>query len=336
MTLTARENTQRILAFDHPERVMRDPPFHWLAYRGANHEGYDGGGHDLPVGSVWVDVWGTQWHRSHEGVMGFPRACALNTPDKLRDYRWPDPDDERICGPIHAGAKAFPGGDVFLAGSHRNTLWEKIYQIVGMENAMEYFFTEPAFMREVLHRIMDFQLALARHYLQAGIEFAMFTDDLGTQQGPLLGPDLVREFFVPEYRRLTSFYKEKGVRIWFHSCGAIEWMIPTFIDLGVDILNPVQATANDRERVRRATQGRLTLHGGVPNDLVLKGPLAAIRAEVQRTLWQLGREGGYFCAPDQHMPFPREHEEAFAQAVNEFGCYPLLADGRRCGTLPGL
>ena len=123
--------------------------------------------------------------------MGFPRGNPLDEPAKLRTYRWPDPDDERIYSKIQRLKSEFTGGDVFLAGSHRDTLWEKTYMLVGMERAMEYFFTEPEFMREVFHRIMDFHLGIAKHYLAAGVETVGLSDDMGTQQGPLLGPELV-------------------------------------------------------------------------------------------------------------------------------------------------
>lgn len=72
--------------------------------------------------------------------MGFPKGNPLAETGALRGYRWPDPDDERICAPIHEAARAFDRPDEqFLHGSHRDTLWEKSYMLVGMENMMDYF-----------------------------------------------------------------------------------------------------------------------------------------------------------------------------------------------------
>ncbi len=96
-----------------------------------------------------------------------------------------------------------------------------------------------------------------------------------------------------------------------------------FMDLGLDILNPVQATANDLDRVRARTQGRLALHGGVSNVTVTDGPPEAIDAEVRQRLWQLGRHGGYICGVDQYMPAPDEHRQALREAVEKHGVYPL-------------
>ncbi|HUW82083.1 MAG TPA: uroporphyrinogen decarboxylase family protein [Phycisphaerae bacterium] len=321
--MNAKENALRILRFDRPERIVSGLPSHGVHYRGCNHESYENGGHDCPVGTMWTDVWGTVWKKEMEGVMGFPQVHPLTEIKALKTYRWPDPDDERISGWVYEKARQCPRDDLFLSGSHRETLWEKTYMLVGMETIMTYFFTEPQFAREILHRVMDFQLGVARHYLAVGIEVAGLGDDLGTQAGPLLGPDLVEQFLVPEYRRLFDLYRKHSVIIGFHSCGKIESVLDTFMELGVDVLNPVQATANDLDRVRSATQGRMALQGAVSTDTIMSGPIERIVAEARQRMWQLGRQGGYFCGPDQGMPFPEAHIQAFREGVDRFGVYPI-------------
>ena len=317
-------NALEIIRFGKPERVMEGCPSHGVAYLGCNHEGYTGGGHHLPVGSVWTDVWGTTWRRELEGVMGFPQFHPLaDLPHALRTYPWPDPDDERICGRIREMARGWDRAKTFLSGSHRETLWEKAYMLVGMEDLMCFLHEEPSAVRELLHRIMDFDLAIARHYTEVGIEAAGLGDDLGTQQGSLFSPEILHEFFVPEYRRLFDFYRSRGVIIHFHSCGNVRPVLDVLMDLGVNVLNPVQATANDLDEVRRVTQGRMALQGGVSSGVIVEGPIPRIRDEVRRRLWQLGRDGGYFCGPDQGMPWPEAHRKAVSEAVAEYGKYPL-------------
>jgi uroporphyrinogen decarboxylase len=319
--MTEKENARRIIRFDRPERVVSAIPCHDISYFGVDHESFDGGGHHLPLGSRWKDIWGTEWRREHEGVMGFPRGNPLADPAALKHYTWPDPDEERLCQRVYDSAGAFDGSDKFLAGRHRDTLWEKAYMLCGMENMMTFFFTEPDFAREVLHRIMDFQLGMARHYLAAGVEFVHFGDDLGTQNGPLLGPRIVSEFLEPEYRRLFEVYWQNRVPVNFHSCGNIESVADTFMELGVSVLNPVQATANDLFALREKTRGRMALLGGVSTRIIMEGPVSRIHEEVRRRIAQLGKNGGYFCAPDQGLPFPEAHRRAFEEAVAEFGRY---------------
>jgi hypothetical protein len=90
--LTARDNARRIVNFDDSATIMPRPPVYEVAHSGANHEGFAGGGHDVPVGTRWIDIWGTEWHKSHAGVMGFPKGHPLidmgRTPNQtiLVDY----------------------------------------------------------------------------------------------------------------------------------------------------------------------------------------------------------------------------------------------------------
>lgn len=322
-----KENALRIIRFDNPEYVTGGPPVCSVKYRGNDHAGYEGGGHDCPVGTRWADIWGVRWRKVAEGVMGFHVGHPLGRAEDLRRFTPPDPDDERVCGLIYRMADEFkndPERDrKFLSGRHRETLLEKANTLLGMEALFVAFKAEPNFVKDVFRMIMDFHLGIARHYAKIGVEMVGMGDDLGTQIGPLLGPPTVEEFLVPEYRRLFDFYRERGVLVGFHSCGCIESVLDTFMDLGVDVLNPVQATANDHGLVRRKTQGRMALQGGISTAIIMAGPPERIATEVRKKMWQLGRDGGYFCGADQGMPFPAEHVAALEQALTEYGRYPL-------------
>ncbi len=326
--MTPKANALEIIRFGTPEWVPFGVPWRRISYLGCDHQGFEGDGHHLPVGSQWTDIWGTVWRREHEGVMSFPVGNPLaDFPAAMNSYTWPDPDDDRVVSQIYEQSdKARQEGceDVFLTGSHRDALWEKSYMLVGMENMMCALLTEPQGAKELLHRIMDFHLGIARHYAEAGVEIVGLSDDLGMQTGPLLSLELVREFFVPEYRRLLEFHTSRGVMIRFHSCGYVMHLLETFIDLGVDVLNPIQATANDLDALRRATQGRMAIEGGVNSDVIVEGPPERILSLVRKRLWQLGREGGYFCSPDQGMPWPEAHIRAVEQAVQQHGAYPIV------------
>jgi len=88
--VTDRENALRIIRFDQPERVVGGLPTYSLCYHGCHHEGFEGGGHDCSLGTKWVDIWGTEWHKELDGVMGFPRGHPLADPENLKHYQWPD------------------------------------------------------------------------------------------------------------------------------------------------------------------------------------------------------------------------------------------------------
>lgn len=325
--MTNKENAIEIIRFRKPERIISRWPDYKIHYLGCNHEGYEGGGQDSPADSKWTDIWKTEWYKIQADIMGCVTANPLADINNLKSYKWPDPDDDRVCGKIYKMVKGFQDGDMFLSGVHRNTLWEKSYMLVGMENMMMYFYKEPEYVREILHKIMDFHLGIAAHYISLGIESARLGDDLGTQTGLILSPDIINEFCLPEYKRLFEFYKKHNVVINFHSCGHIEPILGMFMSLGVDILNPIQSTANNLSIVRQKTQGKMSLEGGISTKTLMEGSISEIKYEVRNTIKILGENGGYFCAPDQEMPFPEESYKAYKEALNEYGRYPLEAKG---------
>ena len=295
--MNLRENALRILRFDRPERITGGLPTWDCSYSGVNHDPLDGRYEDHPSGGKWWhDLWGIGWHARLEGVMGLAREHPLADLSRLDDYAWPNPDDPRLCRRIYDRAKEVDTEDVFLSGSHRETLWERSYNLVGMDNLMMAFTDAPDAVRRLLHGVMDFQLGMARHYVEVGVEVVGMSDDLGAQHSLLFSPAALRKFFVPEYRRLFAFYKERGVIVSFHSCGHIEPVLDVFMDLGVDVLNPVQATANDLDNVRRITQGRMALAGGVSSHTVMQGPAEAIRREARQ------RMGSFTQASPRTLP----------------------------------
>ncbi len=314
--MTPRENLLRVLNRAQPAWVPSGLPLYGLRYLGANHESWDGSGGDgSRAGARWTDVWGVGWRKELPDVMGLVEHPPLADLSRLDDHPFPDPRDPRLCEPIWADPLDFDRDQCFLSGGHRDTLFEQAYMLVGMERLMLAFYDHPAAVRELFRRITDFHLGLAEQYVERGVEWATLGDDLGSQRGLLFGRRILEEFFAPEYRRLLGFYKQHGVRISFHSCGKIEDALDLFLELGVDVLNPVQASANDLPLVRARTAGRMTLMGAVPSHVVLEGPPERIRAEVAEKIAQLWEGGGYICTPDQGLPFPQEHVRIFNEAV---------------------
>ncbi len=307
------------------QKILTEIPTYTLSYLGADHDGYEGHVDELhrPVGSRWTDIWGTEWHKEYPDLMGLPSYCPISEPEKLAEYHWPDPDDERIIGAIYRGKEEFDRledrENYILCGSHRDTLWEKSYMLVGMEAMMEYFYTEPEFAEEILDRIMEFQLGIARHYLAVGVEMVDMSDDLGSQTSLLMSPAMIQEFLVPRYRKLFEVYKKAGVLVHFHSCGHVLPLFDTFVDLGVDVLNPIQVSANNREEVAASAKGRLSLHGGVSSSVLMTGTPEEIDAEVREAIRVFGKDGGYFCSPDQYMPYPPENLEIMRASIERWG-----------------
>jgi hypothetical protein len=139
--MTPKENTLRLIHFDRPERIVPAPHMFTLSYLGCHHEGFDGRGSHCSVGTRWVDIWGTGWHKALDGIMGYPQDYPLSEVGALRLYRWPDSADERIFSRIYKQKDALPDEDRLLAGQHRCTLWERAYKLTGRSSGASWIFS---------------------------------------------------------------------------------------------------------------------------------------------------------------------------------------------------
>lgn len=322
--LSPKQNALEIIRFGKPEYIMSGIPSHDCSFIGVDHEALDGAaGHDSPPGTRWTDIWGIGWHKELENHMGLTEVYPLADLRKLSSFVPPDPNDPRLCSAIYERAKAADRENKFVAGRHRTFLWHLCAMLMGMENIMTAFYDDPDAVKALARKVMDFHIGIAQHYVNIGVELVSVADDLGSQKGLLFSPRILNDIFVPEYRRFFSFYKRHGVMILFHSCGHIEPLLDFFIDLGVDILNPIQVTANNLDAVRQKTQGKIALVGGVASHVIMDGPAERIEDETRTRLYQLGRDGGYFCEGDQGMPYPKEHVRALHETIERYGRYPI-------------
>jgi uroporphyrinogen decarboxylase len=320
--LTPKDNYLRTVRFGEPEYVpnSRHLPVASIGYNGVNPE--DG----RVEGTVesW-DFWGVKWQQELEGVMPFPRHCPLGQLDRWGDYAWPDPCHPDRTATLPEQAARIDRDQTILAVSHRSTLYERAWELVGMEELLILLGSEPAKIEWLFDHIIEFQIGIAEQYLSFEPDLAQLGDDLGTQLGLFVSPAVFRRHLKPRYARLIELYKRHDVLIEFHSCGNILGLVDDFLELGIDILNPIQPRAiRELQLLRRKTQGRMALKGGVDTQYTLTlGTPEDVRAEVRQRIGVLGRDGGYICGPDQTIPMPEENSRALDDAIAEYGRYPL-------------
>jgi uroporphyrinogen decarboxylase len=188
-------------------------------------------------------------------------------------------------------------------------LWAPIFHnltwICGFENTLVNLKLEPEISKALIRHVTDFWIDYTRKLLECGkgrIDIVQNCNDFGAQNGLLIGIDTFREFFKPELKRLYDAIKEYGAKVMQHSCGAIEPIIPDLIEIGMDILNPVQVSATDMEMEVLAEKygNNVTFYGGIDTQHVLpEGPIDRIRLETRRAIGTLGRGGGYILSPSQ-------------------------------------
>ena len=261
MALTAKTNFLEVLKFGHPEYVpcSETMPVSKIGFFGVNPED-----NRPPGAKTWTDLWQVRHEQKMEDIMPFPAYYPLEHIENWENYIWPDPHSQVFYEqPKERIAKIPDRKEVVVAGSHRSTLLERAWKLVGMENLFTMMVNKPDRIKWLLRHIMDFQLGVAKEYVRLGIELALLGDDFGTQQSLLFSPIFFEKFFKPQYQRIVDFYKSKDILISFHSCGCIGGLVDEFLDLGIDILNPVQAEANNLKVLRKNTMGKITLQGAV-------------------------------------------------------------------------
>jgi uroporphyrinogen decarboxylase len=246
------------------------------------------------------DEWGVVRSRpagGHYYVSGEPLggACTLET---LTHYPWPDPDDPGYALGLceEAEAARATGYAVMLCLPvgflHQATFMR------GMENLWVDLLANRRLAEALLDRIVNIQCMVTARMLDAAGDFAdvvMFADDLASHDRPLMSPALYRSLIKPRQRRyLELIHAKTAAKVVYHTCGAVRPLIPDLIEIGVDVLNPVQVSARDMNPVELKREfGRdLCFWGGIDVATVLPsaGP-TEVRANVGRMIEALGPEG---------------------------------------------
>lgn len=175
--------------------------------------------------------------------------------------------------------------------------------LMGVENLCMTFYTDPAFIEEMMDYIADYVMTMTGQILDhVEIDMFGFWEDMAYNNGPLISPDLVREYMLPRYKRVVEYLRGRGVKwICLDSDGQIDELIPIWLEAGIDLLYPFEAAAGmDVVETRRKFGKDLRMFGGV-DKRVLARSREAIDDEIERVR-PLIEEGGYIAAPDHSIP----------------------------------
>jgi len=171
--------------------------------------------------------------------------------------------------------------------------------LAGIEKVLTDIILNPELTKATIERICEFYHDAFKRTLEAGkgyIDVFSFGDDYATQLNMMINVEHWRQYFKEPARRLIQLAKSYGVLVSFHSCGAIDKIIPDLIEIGVDILFPIQPLATDMSAERlKSLYGRdIVFYGGIDIQRVLPlGTEEEVRAEVARVLNVFGRDGGF-------------------------------------------
>ena len=273
------------------------------------------------------DIWGVRRKKLIAGSAIYSEVCysplsEMMTPGELDDFPWPEPEcfDYSQMATLCDKYKNYAVITVDERTNRTTVLHEAIY-LCGMEKIMMDLALNPLFVHKLFGKITAFYTEVNRRILQAGsgkIDILLIGDDFGTQNNLIVSSEMLRRFIFPYLKKYIDLCKEYKVRVMFHSCGAIKEIIPDLIELGIEILNPIQVRAEGMvpSELKNEFGDRLCFHGGLDIQQTLpRGKPDDVRNEVRERIEVLGKNGGYILAPTHNFQeeVPLENIIAFYQ-----------------------
>jgi uroporphyrinogen decarboxylase len=286
----------------------------------------------------FVDEWGIKYTKpisSHYyDIYEHPLAQAMV--EDLDRYEWPDPTHSRRLEGLKEKARRLREDTDYAVGLEGFS--GGLFALPSWLRGHAQFYTDLAldsqFANLLLDRLLDYEIKLAKHVLdQIGsfVDIVRVSDDLGMENGLIISPDLYRKMIKPRQKKLYKVIKENSdAKVLLHSCGSIYKLIPDFIEIGMDALNPVQVSTKDMEdtaKLKREFGDRITFWGGgcdTQRVLPFRTP-EEVREEVKRRIKDLAPGGGFVFAPVHNIQPDASPEKicALYDTALGFGKYPI-------------
>lgn len=178
-------------------------------------------------------------------------------------------------------------------------LWERATFMRGMGNTLKDLILNPKFVEELLRHLTDYLLeTMEVLFDRFAFDGIALSDDYGAQKSMLMSPTHWRRLIKPRLVEIYTFAKSHGRTVFQHSCGSIYPIIGDMVDIGLDILHPIQPEALDIFKLKREFGRELTFCGGIrTQDLLPRGTVGEVRDEVRKLIREMGRGGGYILEP---------------------------------------
>lgn len=302
---------------------------------------------DVPIGEDgYMDEWGVVRTRPPHGfyydLTGSPLA-EKDTLDSIEGHRWPDPDDPgRYRGLRERARELREHTDYAIVLQVNCAFFLRCAELRGWENFYVDLVANQGFAYALMEKYLSIRLRMAERALEEvgdDVDVAFVTsDDLGMIDRTITSPATYRKLVKPLQKRTFDFFRERtAAKRFFHCDGAIYPLIGDFVEIGAEVLNPIQVSAagmGDTKKMKAEFGDRLAFWGAIDTHQVLPyGTPADVREEVRRRLLDLGPGGGYVvCSVHNVQPeVPPENVVAMFDAAYELGRYPLE---KHAGSLP--
>ena len=291
----------------------------------------------------YTDEWGITYQKIEGGrsisyePLDFPLRDARIK--DLDDYPWLDPyDQSRVLGLEEKLHNLYKNTEFAIVGRFSTSIFEQAFMLRGYEQFLVDIALNPEFACALLDKTTEIAMGMLTAGLTAGGKYIQILrlagDDMGHQTGTILSPRTFRSIIKPRFERVYKHAKSllkslnPDCKLMAHTDGDVYSIILDYIELGLDVLNPVQpgVTHMEHERLKREFGDRLCFHAGIDIQHVMPfGSSDDVRLHAVCTMRKLGTGGGYILSPTHYLQadVPAQNIIALCQAVNEEGWYPF-------------
>jgi len=260
------------------------------------------------------DEFGVVWNDLPEN-RGYVKHHPLDKPD-LSGYRFPD---SYAPGRFDGYKERIETNKELFILAWAGDFFERAHFLRGLNELLTDLYLNPQFVHDLLDNILKFLLGNVKQLAELGVDGIFLSDDYGYQQSLLMSPDHWREFIKPRLKEFFTRVKGEGLFTFLHSCGNVSEIIPDLVELGLDVLHPIQPEAMDIASLKTDYGNKLAFYGGISTQQTLRqGTPDEVETEVRQTIKIMAKDGGYILAPGitlQH-DIPLENILAFIRSAN--------------------
>jgi len=274
----------------------RSTPSRMWRWKGSDGLAYD----------IFGRCFKTQQNASGSYEENIPVLATAQSIGDLRAHSWPQPDWWDFSG-VKTAIEDMNGDSEYHIRYRAGSVFEIAWQLRGMDTFLMDMAMQPDIPRYMMERLTDIYCENIHQVLgSAGdqIDMVYFYDDVASSTSLLMSMQMWDDLIRPCHERLIGAVKKHGKKVMYHSDGALRPLIERLIDIGVDVLNPLQPSARDMEPegLKRDFGDRLCFHGGIDIvELLPRGTKERVKSEAKRMMSILGRGGGYILASSHHI-----------------------------------
>jgi len=277
--------------------------------------------------------WGIKWkqekYNTHLGQGKYPEMIEhpLSDEDRTKKYISPDPHREGLYKPLEHILDIY-GKEFCIMGVTVCTVFEGGWYLRGLEKLLIDMVENEELANYVLDIPFKYHLEVAKKLVRMGVDMIWLGDDVGGQRSMLISPQFWRKYLKPRMSIICQELKEinSSLKIAYHSDGNIYPIIDELIEIGIDVLNPIQPKAMDSVYLKKRYGDKLSFWGTLDEQYTLPfGSSEEVKREVLERIKTIAPGGGFIISPCQHVQLdtPLENFMSFINTVKEYGKYPI-------------